>query len=75
MGVQRPGKFSKANLRRVALSALKAFAVGATAVGVAKTHGLAGSHMDMTTVESVLFAAGIGGGGAAAKVIEVFLED
>jgi hypothetical protein len=70
-----PGKWSKANLRRVGLSALKAFASAAVAVTIAKSHGLAGSHLDLTTIESTLLAIGIAGGGAALKVGEIFLED
>lgn len=70
-----PGKWSKGNLRRVGLSALKAFVVSATAVAVAKNNALAGSNLDLTTIESILLAAGIAGGGAAAKVAEIFLED
>jgi hypothetical protein len=70
-----PGKWSRASLRRVGLSALKAFVTAAVAVTVAKSHGLAGSHLDTTTIESTLFAVGIAGGGAALKVVEIFLED
>lgn len=70
-----PGKWSRTNLRRVAASALKAFATAAVAVAVAKSHTLAGSHLDLTTVESTLLAVGIAGGGAALKVGEIFLED
>lgn len=65
----------KANIRAVALSALKAFVVAATAVAVAKSNALAGSHLTLTDVESVLFSVGVAGGGAALKVVELALED
>lgn len=71
--INKPGKFSKANLRRVALSALKAFAVGVGVVVVAKLK--AGGQFDVSTVEADGFAALVAGGGALAKVVEVFLED
>jgi hypothetical protein len=70
-----PGKWSKASLRRVGLSSLKAFATAAVAVSVARSSSLAGSHIDLTSIESTLLAIGIAGGGAALKVGEIFLED
>jgi len=69
-----PGKWSRASLRRVGSSALKAFASAAVAVAVAKNHDLAGHHLDLTTIESTLLAVGIAGGGAALKVGEIFME-
>lgn len=71
----RAHKFRKSNLRAVALSALKAFVLGASGVAVAKTNALAGNNITLTDVESVLFAVGLAGGGAALKVIELALED
>lgn len=70
-----PAKFSRANLRRVALSALKGFGVAAVAVVVAKKAELSGGHISMTVVQSVVLQATFAGGAAAAKIIEVFLED
>lgn len=68
-------RFTKKNLRAVALSALKAFVVAASAVAVAKSNTLAGSHLTLTDVESVLFSVGVAGGGAALKVLELWLQD
>ncbi len=70
-----PSKFSKANLRRVALSALKAFGGASIAVVIAREGALAGPHLDISTVESIAFAAIVAGSDAMAKVLQVALED
>jgi hypothetical protein len=68
-------KFSRANVRRIALSALKGFLVAAGTVVVAKKADLTSGHLSMSIVQAVAFQAVFAGGAAAAKVVEVFLED
>lgn len=73
--VSKPGKFSKASIRRVALSALKGFAVAAAAVVVARKTDLGSGHITLSVVQSIGVQAFFAGGAAFAKVVEVFLED
>jgi hypothetical protein len=68
-------KFSRANVRRIALSALKGFLVAAGAVVVAKKAELGSGHIDMSVIQSIAIQATFAGGAAAAKAVEVFLED
>jgi hypothetical protein len=70
-----PAKFSRANLRRVSLSALKAFGAASFAVLVARKSDLTSGHLTVTAAQSVGFAALIAGFSSAAKVAQVLLED
>lgn len=70
----QPDKWSKKNLRKVALSALKNFVLVASALAVAKAHGLAGHHLTLTELESVAFSVATAAGAASLKVIELYLE-
>jgi hypothetical protein len=65
--------FSKANLRRVALTALKAFGAAEVAFFVANEAQIL--HSTPSDLRTLGVAALVAGGDAAFKVVQAFLEE
>ena len=66
--------FSKPNLKRIALSAVKAFAAASIAYVIANEADIAANISNMSLLKGVAFAALVAGLDAAAKAIQVALE-